>query len=144
LAQEPIGCDKFKWPVDRERALLAVAKPVAIGADVVDGSARLNLVPITEIRLPTEPSRRPKPDTFSGFVGYPSPPHAGTFRVTISEPGWIDVVQEGERIKSGPFSGVTGCEGIRKSVKFDLKASPFIVEISGSPVKDIAIAVTAD
>ena len=23
LAQEPVGCDKFKWPLDRERALLA-------------------------------------------------------------------------------------------------------------------------
>ena len=22
LAQEPVGCDKFKWPLDKERALL--------------------------------------------------------------------------------------------------------------------------
>ena len=24
LAQEPVGCDKFKWPLDSERALLIV------------------------------------------------------------------------------------------------------------------------
>ncbi len=25
LAQEPVGCDKFKWPLDHERALAGVA-----------------------------------------------------------------------------------------------------------------------
>ena len=29
LAQEPIGCDKFKWPVDRERAPLASPSQMA-------------------------------------------------------------------------------------------------------------------
>lgn len=144
LAQEPVGCDKFKWPIDRERALLAEAKPVAIGGDVANGSAKLSLSPITEIKLPTEPSREPKPDTYAGFVRYAAPPHAGTYRVTISDPGWIDVVQDGRQIKSGLFSGVTGCVGIRKSVKFDLGPSPFIVEITGSSAKEIAIAVTPD
>jgi hypothetical protein len=33
-------------------------------------------------------------------------------------------------VKSGAFSGATGCEGIRKSVKFELAAAPFIIEIS--------------
>jgi len=23
FAQEPVGCDKFKWPLDRERTMLA-------------------------------------------------------------------------------------------------------------------------
>jgi hypothetical protein len=144
VAQEPVGCDKFKWPIDRERALLADAKPVSMGAYVPDQSVRLNLSPITDIKLPTEPSRQPKPNTYAGFVRHAAPPHAGTFRITLSEAGWIDVRQDGREIRSGPFSGVTGCEGVRKSVKFDLMPSPFIVEITGSPAKAIAIAVTPD
>jgi hypothetical protein len=34
LAQEPVGCDKFKWPIDKERALLATAKPLPSGGEV--------------------------------------------------------------------------------------------------------------
>jgi hypothetical protein len=34
FAQEPAGCDKFKWPLDRERALLANPTVVASGSDV--------------------------------------------------------------------------------------------------------------
>ena len=33
LAQEPVGCDKFKWPLDKERALLAKAETTASGSD---------------------------------------------------------------------------------------------------------------
>jgi hypothetical protein len=144
FAQKPVGCDKFKWPIDRERALLADAKPVSIGADVADGAVSLNLSLITEVKLPMDPSRQPKPNTYVGFVRYAPPPRAGRYRVTLSEPGWIDVIQDGQEIEAGPASGVTGCDGIRKSVIFYLGPSPFVVEITGSPVKTIAIAVTSD
>jgi hypothetical protein len=33
LAQEPVGCDKFKWPLDRKRALLANAAPASSGGN---------------------------------------------------------------------------------------------------------------
>jgi hypothetical protein len=47
-------------------------------------------------------------------------------------------------VKSGAFSGATGCEGIRKSVKFELAAAPFIIEISGVTARTIAIVVTPE
>jgi hypothetical protein len=148
LAQEPVGCDKFKWPVDRERALLAGAKPVAMGGEVsqpLAGALKLALLPLAEAKLPMEPSRKPRSqETFAGFVSYAAVPQPGIYRVTLSEGAWIDVVQDGKEMKSGAFSGVTGCEGIRKSVKFDLTARPFLVEISGSPARQLSIAITPD
>ena len=144
LAQEPVGCDKFKWPIDRERALLASAKPVEMGADVSSGAVKLSLDPIAEAKLPIGPSRKPKPESYAGFVRYAAPPQPGTYRITLSSAGWIDVIQDGKDVKSGAFSGVTGCEGIRKSVKFDLGMSSFMIEISGAAAKEIAIAVTPD
>ena len=33
LAQKPVGCDKFEWPLDRKRALLANAAPASSGGD---------------------------------------------------------------------------------------------------------------
>ncbi len=148
LAQEPVGCDKFKWPIDKERALLAVAVPVALGGDVAQplaGGVKLALSPYADAKLPVEPSRAPKaPDSYAGFVHYGALPQAATYRITLSEPAWIDVVQNGQMAESVAFSGALGCDGIRKSVKFNLAASPFIIELSGTAAREVAIAVTPD
>jgi len=51
------------------------------------------------------------------------------------------VVQNGQFLKARSFSGVQGCDGIRKVVKFELTAAPFTVQISGVPTDSIAVAV---
>jgi len=148
FAQEPVGCDKFKWPIERERALLGGATTIAPGGEVSQPSAsavKLPLSPLAEAKLPMPPSRTPKAsDSYAGFVRYAAPPQPATYRVTLSEGAWIEVVQDGQEVKSSGFTGATGCDGIRKSVKFSLAASPFIVEISGTAAHEIAIAVTRD
>ena len=30
LAEEPVGCDKFTWPLDKERALLTSADTITV------------------------------------------------------------------------------------------------------------------
>jgi hypothetical protein len=147
FAQEPIGCDKFKWPLDRERALLASAAAATPGGEVTQppGAFKLALAPIADAKLPMAPTRAPKQaNSNAGFVRVPGTAKAGTYRITLSEGAWIDVFQDGHDLKSGAFSGVTGCEGVRKSVKFDLSASPFVVEISGTAAASISIAITQD
>ena len=145
LAQEPVGCDKFKWPLDRERALLAQAAPAKSAGDLqLVAGARLTLVPAAEAKLPVVPTRAPKDGSYAGFLRLPAPPSAGTYRVTLSANAWIEVVQEGEVVKAGVFSGVGGCEGLRKSVKFELAARPFIVELSGMATPEINVVVTPD
>ena len=147
-AQEPVGCDKFKWPVDKERALLASAKPIASGSDVAQplaAAVKLTLAPLADAKLPTEPSRKPKsPDSRAGYLRYTALPQSGTYRVTLSDAAWIDAVQDGQEVKSTAHSGVQGCDGIRKSVKFNFTATPFVIEISGTEAREIAIAVTPD
>jgi len=45
------------------------------------------------------------------------------------------VVQDGHELKSITASGVSGCDGIAKSVKFELAATPFVIELSGTRKK---------
>ncbi|HYA07822.1 MAG TPA: hypothetical protein VEF90_18185, partial [Xanthobacteraceae bacterium] len=71
-------------------------------------------------------------------------PQAGTYKVTLSAAAWVDVVQAGRLIKSKAFSGAVGCAGIRKSVKFDLAAAPFTIEISGVAADAIRVALTGE
>ena len=150
LAQEPVGCDKFKWPLDKERATLngTDLPKIASGDRVtwpIPWATIVTLAPFADAKLPTPPERAPKsPTSFAGFVQIAAPPRAGTYKITLSSEGWIDVVQDGHVVKSAAFSGATGCEGVRKSVKFDLTAQPLTLELSGVPADSIKIAVSAE
>lgn len=150
LAQEPVGCDKFKWPLDKERATLngTDLPKLASGERAIFSlpwAAIIGLKPFAAAKLPTPPERTPKAaDSFAGFVQAAAPKRAGTYKVTLSSEGWIDLVQDGHTVKSIAFSGATGCEGVRKSVKFDLAAKPFTVELSGVPANSIKIAISGE
>ena len=150
LAQEPVGCDKFKWPLDKERATLngTDLPKIASGASVtfpIPFGTIVALVPFADAKLPAPPERAPKsPDTFAGFFQAPAPKQPGSYKITLSAEGWIDVAQADQAVKSTAFSGALGCEGIRKSVKFDLAAAPFTVELSGIKADEIKIVISKD
>ena len=150
LAEEPVGCDKFKWPLDKERATLnGTDLPKIVSGDrvafAVPFATIVALVPLADAKLPAPPERTPKsPDTFAGFFQASAPKQAGSYKITLSAEGWIDVEQTGQAVKSTAFSGALGCEGVRKSVKFDLAAAPFTVELTGVKVDTIKIAISGD
>jgi len=146
--QEPVGCDKFKWPLDSERALLRApdAAKIASGAEIAvptTKAATIKLDPFTDAKLPMAPERAPRStDSKAGFVKVVAPAQAGRYHITLSAGGWIDVIQDGRFTKSGDASGVEGCEGIRKSVTFDLAATPFIVQFTGVTPDTIGMVMT--
>jgi hypothetical protein len=150
LAQEPVGCDKFKWPLDKERATLnGTDLPKVVSGDRVTFPIPFGtivaLVPFADAKLPTPPENTLKsPDTFAGFFQAPAPKQPGSYKITLSAEGWIDVTQSGNTVKSTAFSGALGCEGVRKSVKFDLAAAPFTVELSSVKADSIKLAISED
>ena len=147
LAQEPSGCDKFKWPLDKERATLTGSDlpKVTSGSRVnwpIPFATTLMLMPFAEARLSLPPERAPKSnDSFAGFIELAAPARSGTYKITLSAEGWIDVVQDGHRLKSLTATGATGCEGVRKSVKFELAAAPFTVQFSGLEKSSVGVAI---
>src|SRR5215469_16739993 len=96
-AEEPSGCDKFKWPIDRERAALTAPDRVKLtsGAELAALPATgftLALVTPTEAKLPSPPERAPKDGTFAGFASIKDAPKAGIYTVSLSTGAWVDVV----------------------------------------------------
>jgi hypothetical protein len=150
LAQEPVGCDKFKWPLDKERATLTGTDlPKVNSGDRVPWpipwATIVALKPLADAKLPTTPEFAPKtPDTFAGFMQVRAPAKAATYKVTLSAEGWIDVVQNDHVIQSSGATGALGCDGVRKSVKFVLAAAPFIIELSGVKGDEIKMTVSGD
>ena len=149
LAQEPRGCDKFKWPLEKEHALrLSPAAAKTASGSALDKAPATALVvglaPFGEAKLPMPPERAPKqPSSFAGFVRIGAVPKAGPYLVTLSAEAWVDVVQGEHYVKSSGFSGALGCEGMRKSVKFDLGPGPFAVQISGAAADSILMVITS-
>ena len=145
-ADEPSGCDKFKWPIGRERAALTapdrakLASGVELTALPASG-VTLALVAPANAGLPTPPERAPKEGTFAGFVSVKAPPKAGLYSISLSSGGWLDVVQNGGFLKPKAHSGVTDCDGIRKTVKFELSANPFVLQVSGAKENSISIVI---
>jgi hypothetical protein len=145
-AEEPSGCDKFKWPIDRERAALTAPDRIKLAS-----GGELTALPSTgitlalhtpaEAKLPTPPERAPKEGTFAGFASFKSAPKAGLYTISLSAGAWIDVVQDGHALKPKAFSGATDCDGIRKTMKYEIAASPFVLQISGTREDAISVAI---
>jgi len=146
LAQELVGCDKFNWPLERERTMLANPTVVVSGSDVrqpLAAAMLVTLVPFADADLPLAPERTPKsPDSYAGFVRISALPKPGTYRITLSQGAWIDVIQDGAAVKATAHSGASGCDGVRKSVKFELGGGPIIIELSGTTAHAVALVVT--
>ncbi len=145
-AEEPSGCDKFKWNIDRERAALTAPDRVKLAsggelAALPSSGVTLSLSAPAEARLPSPPERAPKEGTFAGFTSFKAPTKAGTYTVSLSAGGWVDVVQDGHALKPKAFSGATDCDGIRKTMKYEISASPFVLQISGIKENSVSVAI---
>ena len=145
-AEEPSGCDKFKWGIERERAALTAPDRVklASGGELTalpSTGMTLGLRAPAEAKLPSPPERAPKEGTFAGFATFTSPPKAGTYTVSLSAGGWVDLVQDGHVLKPKAFSGATDCDGIRKTMKYEISASPLVLQVSGTKEDSVSIAI---
>ena len=145
-AEEPSGCDKFKWNIEHERAALTASDraKLASGSEISampSSGMILTLVAPAEAKLPAPPERAPKEGTFAGFTSLKTAPKPGVYTISLSAGAWVDVVQDGHFLKPKAFSGATDCDGIRKTVKFELSASPFVLQLSGTKENSISVAI---
>jgi hypothetical protein len=145
-AEEPSGCDKFKWNIEHERAALTAPDRIKLvsGGELnalPSTGMTLALVPPGEAKLPSPPERVPKEGTFAGFANFKSAPKAGIYTISLSAGSWVDVVQDGHFLKPKGFSGATDCDGIRKTMKYELSASPFVLQVSGTKEDSVSIAI---
>lgn len=142
-AAETGGCGKFKWPIEADIALLAAAERVPSGAmlDVARPTGvRLEMVDAEKAGFEIPPEKPFAPGAPAGVLRFEA--KAGLYQVTTTDRVWFDVVQEGKTMEDADFSGVLDCDGARKSMRFRLKDGPALLQLSGSPARTTAVAVT--
>lgn len=143
------GCASFLWPVAKEqaafaRADLAVLAAGSSGQPWGEQAFVLKLVPQPDAKLATAPSGAPHvtaDETFAGTIAFNAPAEAGAYHVTLSGPAWIDIVQDGTQLPAAAHTGVPDCPDVRKSVRFELKAAPLTLQISGAVKDTLKIAI---
>lgn len=144
------GCDGFLWPLATELAWMkgADSEKVAPGATLAaipnDKAIELSLLPASQVSFPTKPTSTPKPEdkeTFGGIVSFAGTPDAIHYQVTLSGHGWIDVLQNGASLEATGHTGAHDCDGIRKSVRFEVGPGPFAIQVSGVREKSIRITI---
>jgi hypothetical protein len=143
------GCSGFLWPLETELAWMKAAESekVASGATLpappADKAIELALLPAAEVSFRAKPTSTPKPgdkDTFGGVVSFAGAAEAVHYQVTLSTNGWIDVVQNGAALEATGHTGSKDCDGLRKSVRFEVAPGPFSIQVSG--VRKDSIRIT--
>lgn len=105
---------------------------------VLGQSAEARLTTGAEVIFPVAPQKTPAGETYAGLFEL-NIPVAGTYRLSLSEAAWVDVVENGVLIDSGAHAHGPPCSTLRKMVDFPLKAGRHIVEIAGAPKPAIVI-----
>lgn len=144
-AEEPSGCDKFKWPIERDRAALTAPDRAMLAsgseqAALPSSAITPGLVAPQEAKLPMPPERAPKDGTFAGFTSIKAA-KAGLYTISLSSGAWVDLVQDGHFLKPAAFSGATDCDGIRKTMKYRLSDKPFVLQLSGAKDNSLSISI---
>ena len=145
------ACIDFKWDVSKERALFAGA-PSALAAGKDSATApvilpnrlyKLRLAPQEQVTFPVIPGKKAAAGgAFAGLATLKISA-AGSYRIAIDLPVWIDVVSSGNLVAAKDFEGQRNCSAPHKIVEFDLAgAQPFALQFSSGMSDNILLTVT--
>jgi hypothetical protein len=144
-------CTSAKWDVTQEHALFMKApESVVAGHDL--GSApmmkaqqlyELALTPQDGVKFILPPAKKGLPDgAFAGLV-HLQVPAAGSYRVSLDQGFWIDVVGNQKFFESTDFGGVSGCNAPRKIVVYNLPAGQeLVLQLSGAAKDHVRVTLT--
>jgi hypothetical protein len=147
-ADETGGCESFAWSVATELQWMKAADSEAVtsGAKLQALPAKaisLSLQPMDKVPFPVAPTSRRKSngERYGGVVTFDSVGDPGVYQMSLPVAGWVDAVQDGKALKSVAHSGKKDCDGIRKSVRFNIGPGPLTIEISGIPTESLKFAI---
>ena len=108
----------------------------------VGNEATLALKPATGVEFKPALARPAKAGTFGGFFPIEIT-KAGRYRIALSQPAWLDLVQKGDRLKPADHAHGAACSGIDKIVAFDLQPGRYWLQLSNAKEAAISVEVAA-
>lgn len=119
----------------------ASEQPGLAMTQIAPGEAEnLTLHPAREVHFLRPPAQPAAPGSFAGMVGV-HVTAAGTYRVALSGPAWIDLLAHGAPLPATAHGHGPDCSGIRKIVDFALQPGDYVLQVSGSAAQTVTVLV---
>jgi hypothetical protein len=145
-------CAGFTGNVMAERALFAgAAQPASAARDVASAPLlvpgrlyQLQLAPQGQVSMRLAPGKKtPVEGAYAGLARLQLQ-QAGSYRVSMDQGAWIDVVADSQMISSSNFQGRPGCTAPHKIVQFLLPAGhELLLQFSAATAPVLRVAITA-
>src|SRR5580692_4746608 len=145
------ACVDFKWDVSKERALFAgTPETLPAGKDAKSAPAvapnrfyKLQLVNQSQVSFAVTPGKKAaSTPAFAGLANLKISA-AGSYRVAVDLPIWIDVAWNGTLVPAKDFEGQHSCSAPHKIVEFDLAAvRPLVLQFSNAASESVLLTVT--
>jgi hypothetical protein len=146
------ACADFAWDVHHERALCAgEAQSLPAGTDRAsaptiraDRYYDLQLSPQPGVKFVAAPGKVMLADgAYAGLIKL-TVAKAGSYRVSLDRPYWIDVVSDGKLLPTQDFQGSRGCSAPHKIVEFVLPANQQLwLQFIGATAAQLHLTVTS-
>lgn len=107
---------------------------------LVGRGADVSLAPGDQLQPVAAPGRAPEAGTSGGLLMF-QVARAGTYRVALGGPAWIDVVRRGRALASTGHGHGPACTGIRKIVDFRLAPGRYVLQLTGSVATSLPVLI---
>mgnify|MGYP004519913833 CR=1 FL=1 len=117
----------------------SVAAPATLA---LGRSARATLLPTDRVTFPAPPGRAAEPATMAGVFAVDAD-SAGSYRVALSAPVWVDLVAGDKPLASVAHGHGPDCSGIRKTVDFRIPAAGrYLVQVANSAAPNVTVMIS--
>jgi hypothetical protein len=124
-------CDLIEWSVQREQNWFAspILPHRESGARLhkINRAVQLQLKPIADVQLFLRPTAPPQDGSYAGNVAFFGVPKPGAYIVTLSQPGHIDVFENGMRIKPEVTESAPDCANVAVSARYTLQRGDLVL-----------------
>jgi len=135
------SCRNFSWSIGRSIDLFDEPLPTVESGQALpkEGAFAVILKPVADVIYFVPPGRG-SDGGLGGLVTIESLP-AGRYQIALSDGGWVDAIQENQRLPELASSRTRECPGVVHSVEVDVQSQPLTLQIGGARVQRINIAV---
>jgi hypothetical protein len=96
-----------------------------------------------QVTLALPPGKKPAGDSSYAGLARLSLRQPGSYRVSLDQSAWIDIVADGKMIDSADFQGRAGCVAPHKVVQFSLPAGrELLLQLSGAASAGVRVTIT--
>jgi hypothetical protein len=144
-------CAGFSGNVTAERALFAgAAQPISAARDVASAPLlapgrlyQLQLAPHGQVSMRLAPGKKTQLEGAYAGLARLQLQQPGSYRISMDQGAWIDVVADGQMIGSSNFQGRPGCTAPHKIVQFLLPAGhELLLQFSAATAPVLRVAIT--